>query len=448
MAGESRITHVMKRDGTLIEFDQEKITTAIYKAAASVGGHNRELSEKLSDDVVKVLNDCFEPPDVPTVEEVQDVVEKVLIENGHAKTAKAYIVYREYRRRERERKAAKRGQESSLPYRLMYEALLWYTDHGCETIEKLNARIKDGSFPQLIQDADRAYDLSVSRVAEAIASERDIRLIIVAGPSSSGKTTTTAKLARGLRDFGIETVLLNLDHYFFDLELHPKDEYGDYDFETPEALDIPLINEHLRDLIGGKTVEMPRYDFKTGKRLKETLPVSIDPNQVILIDTLHGLYEPLTCDVDDSLKTRVYIETVSTIRDKHGKFVRWADIRLLRRMVRDHAHRGYDPKQTIGHWHYVRRSELKHIIPFLRNADHVLNGALPYEFPFHRKYSFAHFPGFIEAWADDPKRRDAYIRAERVYDLLSQVETYDDESVIPGDSLLREFIGGSIYKLH
>jgi uridine kinase len=136
------------------------------------------------------------------------------------------------------------------------------------------------------------------------------------------------------------------------------------------------------------------------------------------------------------------------MRDTGGDFIRWADIRLLRRMVRDHAQRGYDPQQTIGHWHYVRRSELKHIIPFIRNADYILNGALPYEFPYHRKYSYEYFPGFIEAWKDSPSRRDAYIRAERIYNLLSQVEPYEDDSVIPGDSLLREFIGGSIYKLH
>jgi uridine kinase len=128
--------------------------------------------------------------------------------------------------------------------------------------------------------------------------------------------------------------------------------------------------------------------------------------------------------------------------------MRWTDLRLLRRMVRDHAHRGYDPMQTIGHWHYVRRSEIKHIIPFIRNADYVLNGALPYELPFHRKHSLKYFPGFIETWADDPKRRDAYIRAERINGLLGQVEAYGDESVVPGDSLLREFIGGSVYKLH
>ena len=448
MADRGKITHIMKRDGTVVELDKEKITRAIYKAAASVGGHNRPLSENLTDQVVQVLDECYAPQDMPTVEDIQDVVERVLIKNGHAKTAKAYIVYREYRRRERERKSAKRGQESPLPYRLMYETLLWNVDHGCHTIEGLNHQLRSDGLRRLIKDADARYDESISRAAEAIASEKGVRLIIVAGPSSSGKTTTTAKLALRLRDLGMQTVLLNLDHYFFDLELHPKDEYGDYDFETPEALDLALINEHLKDLIAGERVSMPVYDFKTGRRQTETNEVLIHPDQVILIDTLHGLYEPLTESIPNDLKFRVYIETVSILRDSEGKFVRWADIRLLRRMVRDHAHRGYDPKQTIGHWHYVRRSELKHIIPFIRNADYILNGALPYEFPFHKKYSYESLPSFMSEWADDPKRSDAHIRAERIYRLLSEVDAYDDESIVPGDSLLGEFIGGSIYKLH
>ncbi len=445
---DERVTQVLKRDGSVAGFDREKVVIAIYKAAAAVGGHDRTLSEKLADEVIDILNQAYAPPDMPTVEDVQDIVEKVLIENGHAKTAKSYIVYRENRRRERERKSSKKTRERPLPYRLMYENLIWNLDHGCETIEKLNQHVRSGTIAELILEADATYVENVARAAEAVAATEGTRLIIVAGPSSSGKTTTTAKLSNRLKELGVQTVLLNLDHYFFDLELHPKDEYGDYDFETPEALDLNLINEHLGMLVEGQTVEMPQYDFKTGTRSKKSASVSIRPDQVILIDTLHGLHKPLTASVDDNLKFKVYIETAPIMRDEEGKFIRWTDIRLLRRMVRDHASRGYDPKQTVGHWHYVRRSELKHIIPFIRDADYVLNGALPYELPFHKKHSYKHFPGFIKAWAGDLKRRDAYMRAERVFELLTKVDAYEDESIIPGDSLLREFIGGSIYKLH
>jgi len=443
-----KVTRILKRDGSLAEFSREKVVIAIYKAAAAVGGHDRALSEKLADEAIDILNHAYAPPDMPSVEDVQDVVEKVLIENGHAKTAKTYIVYRENRRRERERRSSKKTRERPLPYRLMYENLVWNLDHSCETIEKLNEHVRSGTIADLVKEADATYSENVARAAEAVAATEGTRLIIVAGPSSSGKTTTTAKLSNRLKELGVETVLLNLDHYFFNLELHPKDEYGDYDFETPEALDLNLINEHLGELVEGRTVEMPQYDFKTGKRGDATQSVSIKPNQVVLIDTLHGLHKPLTESIDDRMKFKVYIETAPILRDEEGKFVRWTDIRLLRRMVRDHAQRGYDPKQTVGHWHYVRRSELKHIIPFIRDADYILNGALPYELPFHKKHSYGHFPDFIKAWAGDRKRRDAFIRAERVFEVLTKVEAYDDESIIPGDSLLREFIGGSIYKLH
>ena len=156
----------------------------------------------------------------------------------------------------------------------------------------------------------------------------------------------------------------------------------------------------------------------------------------------------LTASVDDELKFKVYIETISMLRDDEKNFVRWTDVRLLRRMVRDHSQRAYDPMQTIGHWHYVRRSELKHIIPFIRDADYILNGALPYELPVLKKYEFEYFLKVIDQWKDESKRRDAYIRAERIYKLLSRIEQFEDESVIPEDSLLREFIGGSVYKLH
>ncbi len=443
----NKIESIVKRDGRVVPFDQDKITEAIYRAAASVGGHNRPLSEELSDQVVAMLNECFRPPDMPLVEEIQDMVERVLIGNGHVRTAKAFILYRDYRRRERE--ASQAGKQTRLPYRIMYETLVWNLFHGCDTVEKLNQIIRSGKLKDLVQAADRAFDDSIDRVAQAIRREKNrIKLIIVAGPSSSGKTTTTAKLARRLNRLGIDTFPLNLDHYFFDLEMHPKDEHGDYDFEAPEALDITLIDRHLRALIDGETIKMPYYDFKQGKRFDNVTEVVVRDGQMLLIDSLHGLYEPMTRSIEGDRKFKVYIETISQLRTGNDKFIRWTDIRLLRRMVRDQSQRGYDPVRTIGHWHYVRRSEMKHIIPFIGNADYLLNGALPYELPILKKYAYHFFPGFLELWEKDPKHSDAYLRARRIYDLLSEIDQFDDESLIPPDSLLREFIGGSKYKLH
>ena len=442
------ITHVVKRDGRIVPYNEEKVAEGIYRAAASVGGHQKELSARLALEVTVIINENFKVPDMPLVNEIQDNVEKVLIDNGHSKTAKAYIIYREYRRREKLKKG-RLTEDIRIPYRTMYESLLWNLEHQCETIEKLNKIIRDGNIPGLVKSFEQNYNLHIKNIAKEISLERDqVKLIIVAGPSSSGKTTTTAKLSHQLNEAGLDTVALNLDHYFFDLEYHPKDEYGDYDFETPEALDITLINQHLEDLINGKTIKMPYYDFAIGKRQINVQEKAILPNQVIIIDTLHGLYEPMTQSVPSENKVKVYIETISQLKDKDDRFIRWTDIRLLRRMVRDSASRGYDMRQTIGHWHYVRRSELKHIIPFQGDTDFVVNGAIPFELPYLKKFTYAKLPDYIKEWQDDPKRRDAFIRAERIHKLLSQVDDFYDEKIIPWDSLLREFIGGSVLKLH
>jgi len=442
------ITHVVKRDGRIVPFDEEKIAEGIYRAAASIGGHKKELSAKLAKEVTLIVNENFNAPDMPLVNEIQDSVEKILIDNGHGKTAKAYIIYREYRRREKLKKG-RLTEDPRIPYRTMYESLLWNIEHQCETIEKLNNIICDGKIPELVKSFEQNYNRHIQNIAKEISQEKDdVKLIIVAGPSSSGKTTTTAKLAHHLNEAGLDTVALNLDHYFFDLEYHPKDEYGDYDFETPEALDITLINQHLKELIEGKTIKMPYYDFTKGKRCDNVQKKAILPNQVIIIDTLHGLYKPMTQSVPDGRKVKVYIETISQIKDNDDRFIRWTDIRLLRRMVRDSASRGYDMHQTIGHWHYVRRSELKHIIPFQGDTDFIVNGSIPFELPYLKKLTFDNLPDYIEEWKDDPKRRDAFIRAERIHNMLSQVDDFYDEKIIPWDSLMREFIGGSVLKLH
>ena len=254
-----------------------------------------------------------------------------------------------------------------------------------------------------------------------------------------------AKLIEKLRHLGCSPVPMGLDNYFFDLEMHPKDEFGDYDFESPDALDLDLINKHLTRVVKGKTAQVPRYDFKTGIRQQETDTMSLGKDEILVVDSLHGLYEPMTRSIPHDRKFKLYIETISQLRDEKGRFARWADIRLLRRMIRDNLHRSYDPWRTIGHWHYVRRSELKHIIPYINEADFILNGALPYELPILKKHVFEYFPGFIERWKDDPRRQDALMRAQRVHEFLAAIEVVEDDSCVPSNSLLREFIGGSIY---
>ena len=261
----SEITQVVKRTGAVVPFKKERISNAIYQAAVAVGGRDRERAEALADEVVEVLENQTPVEHTPTVEEIQDVVEKVLIENGHAKTAKAYILYREDRARRRRERARRHEKPSgNIPWAKIWEALDWAVEHRLHTVGQLNGRIAAGEFPQIVREADRFYKEDITTAAEMIKDWRErVRVVLITGPSSSGKTTTTTKLAHLLRRAGINLKPLAVDNYFFNLELHPKDEFGDYDFETPQALDLDLINEHLQRLLKGEEVMIPFYDSLT-----------------------------------------------------------------------------------------------------------------------------------------------------------------------------------------
>jgi len=443
------VSQIIKRDGTIVAFDREKILNAISKAAGANGLHDKNICDKLTQEVCWYIEQGFSQQSAqPCVEEIQDLVEATLIRNNFPTIAKAYILYRNERAKQRQCNFKKgQAQDASIPYKKLWEILNWNVEHECENVEKLNKHIRTGSIKDLIISAEEAYNQDVECAAQNILENKDnIRLVIIAGPSSSGKTTTTTKLAEHLRKHGVDLIALNIDNYFFNLECHPKDEFGDYDFETPEALDLTLINQHLKDLMDYKPVQVPRYNFKTGKREAETDLFQLKPNQMILIDTLHGLFDPMTQSIPANHKFRLYIETFSQLKDINHEFTRWTDIRLLRRMTRDQRQRAYDPKMTIEHWHYVRRSELKHIIPYLPTVDYIVNGALCYELAVFKKYMFQHFPKFLKEYENNPARQDAYIRAKRIYELLDTIEVFDkDDEWIPKNALIREFIGGSSY---
>jgi uridine kinase len=409
-------TTIIKRNGEAVPFDTEKITVAIYKARAAGGAHDRELAEGLTRLVVAALDAAYSGEQLPTVEDTQDFVERVLIQGGHTEVAKRYILYRGERAQMRSRR--RRERVEPIPYKAMWQALDWAVEHGCNTVAGLNQLIREGRLRWLIRAADELYERTLEQIAAAVLERHEeLRFLIVAGPSSSGKSTTTSKLEKHLEAAGLSVVPLALDNYFFDLRLHPRDELGD-------------------------------YDFKTGNRLERTTPFHPAPGSVVLLDTLHGLYEGLTASVPDEHKCRLYIETISQLKTAEGRYMRWTDIRLLRRMIRDAKFRGYEPERTIQHWHYVRRSELKHIIPHQSRADFHINGALAYELPFLKLHLFHHFPDFIRRWQGDDRRLDGYIRARRIHDLLASIEDVADDSAVPETSLLREFIGGSAYDVH
>jgi uridine kinase len=440
------IGKIIKRNGTPVAYDRDRIATAIFNAAASIGGKDRSESERLAAIVEERL--CVMYGDAsPTVEDVQDLVETVLVEENHTNTSRAYITYRSRRAQRRESRADLAASTfNNIPYKKIYDVLCWNLNHGCESIESLNRIIAAGQFPQLIDSCERRY-LKECRAAavNVLARIDDIRVIIVAGPSSSGKTTTTIKMMERLEQEGYAQKAINIDHYFFNLEDHPKDEFGDYDYETPQALDLDLINQHLGQLLAGETIRTPHYDFQTGRRTLGVHEMSLAPNEILLIDSLHGLYPAMTASVPDKNKFKLYIETLGQLRSESGELMRWADHRLMRRMIRDSWHRNHTPEETITHWHYVRKSEMQHIVPYNVSADFLVNSAMPYEIPILKHKLFHYFPAAMKQFKDSPKRQDAYIRAKRVHDLLSPLSAWEEDSVVPPTSHLREFIGGSDY---
>jgi len=439
----AKIKYVIKRNGATVPFVQDRITNAIFRAAVSVGGRDQTIAEGLSNQVVKLLESRFGKNEPPTVEEIQDVVEKVLIENGHARVAKAYILYREERNRRRKKEKSPSEQRSEyIPWAKMWSVLDWAVDHEVNTVEKINRRIEKGEIAEIVKEAEAAYAQDLQMVTDLIGDRKDtIKLVIIAGPSSSGKTTTTKKIARNLIQQGLRFAELNLDNYYFDLELHPKDEFGDYDFETPQALDIELINQHLHELLSGEEVLLPYYDFKAGKRYLDRTPIHLGGGDIILIDSLYGLYPPMTDGIEDE-KIKIYLEPLLQMKDNKGQYVRWTDIRLMRRMLRDAIHRAYDYCKTLTHWHYVRSGEMKNTIPYIDTTDFIINSGMPYELPIYKPKLMDHFSGWVKLYQNDPLREDAFTRAARIHSLLETITPFTDDSIVPKDSVIREFIGG------
>jgi uridine kinase len=445
------IKKVIKRDGRVVPFDPEKITFAVLRAAVAVGGRDRRTAEHITNEVVKLLERRQAEDRIdnqyPTVEEVQDCVEKVLIEEGHARTAKAYIVYRYEHALKRQGKESLTYSSENIPYRKLWETLDWAVDHDCYSLSQIRAFVDNGEFGRLVGLSEAFYRSEVEAAIGAIEERlNDLRVVIVSGPSSSGKTTTTIKVSEALERKGRRLVPIAVDNYFYDLETHPTDTHGDYDFETPQALDLELFNEHLEALLDGRTVDIPYYNFKSGNREGVSNTLTLEENDIILIDSLHGLYEPMTESVPSSRKFKLYIETLAQLKDDDRRYIRWTDVRMLRRMVRDMQFRNYNPYQTLLHWYLVRRSELRYIVSRLRQADTIVNSFMPCELPLLKRRVGARFDEFVDRLKGDPDRRDAYERAVRVRTLLESVPDVDGEDEVPGDSLLREFIGGSTYE--
>jgi uridine kinase len=482
MAVENRIVKVQKRNRALVRFDADRIRRAILRAAQSIGGFAQDLlpgindrlfdawntDEKIADFLADTVVICLnsDPHHLianfpPTIEVIQDEVLHALRSYGFQNTADAYACYRWGRHWLREG-AISPGSfvGNGFPKAEMARTLEWNRQRGCETVSGLNEIVRRGKIKALIDDSLALYEQSLAeaekKVIDRLNAGDHLRMLWISGPSSSGKTTTTVKLTERLQKRGLRFLMLNLDDYFWALVEHPTDWINDRNYETPEAMDIQLLNAHLRGLLAGETVEKPVYSFKEGRRLASK-PIRLEKDQVLLLDCLHGLYPPITEGIDASAQFRLYIETQNVLYEGDGsgkRLTRFADVRLIRRMLRDAKYRNHSPLLTVLHWHYVRTGELFSIIPLRGLADHSINGGFPFDLPVLKPFfsgadsylpgpaEFQNYAGFL----------DARIRYEQVSSLLESVEGIDRQALagydlIPGDAVVREFVGGSTIKI-
>jgi uridine kinase len=286
--------------------------------------------------------------------------------------------------------------------------------------------------------AEAMHERRIAEVARAIALKRgEVRLILIAGPSSSGKTTFSKRLAIQMRVNGLKNAPLSLDNYFLDREETPKDETGEYDFEAPEAIDIDLLNSQLLDLLAGREVAVPRFNFKEGRR-KGSRKLRLEPNEVLILEGIHALNPKLTPSIPSIMKFRVYVSALSQLNvDNHNR-VPTTDTRKLRRIVRDHLFRGYRALDTLATWQSVRRGEDQYVFPYQEEADMMFNSSLVYELCVLKNYAEPLLAEITDAVPE-------YAEARRLLRFLSYFLSIKAEEV-PRNSILREFIGGSVFK--
>ncbi len=320
---------------------------------------------------------------------------------------------------------------------LSYDA--WCARFDVSDIVSLNNKIKDGSIVKLITYAETRYEQMIMRAAQEIYKDKEHkRIILIAGPSSAGKTTTSRRLMTHLTTMGLSPITIAMDDYFIDREKTPLDEYGEPDFESIRALDVDLFNENLLDLLAGKETVLPVYDFKTGKSIREGRKLIVDENSPIIIEGIHGLNDELTSHVPQVNKYKIYINDLTHLNiDKYNR-IPTSDVRLVRRITRDNVQRGHDALATIAMWQSVRRGEEKNIFPYASDADFVVNSSLFYEMGVLKKYA----KETLESVSRDSVH---YHEAKRILKYLSFFADVEDESTIYANSVLREFIGGSIY---
>ena len=317
----------------------------------------------------------------------------------------------------------------------------WVEIMGVPTVGQLNSKVLAGDASELIKIAEAFHENKLAQVAGCVAEanrERGVRLVLISGPSSSGKTTFAKRLGVQLRVLGLNPVLISLDDYFVDREKTPRDENGEYDYEALEAIDLEQFNDHLKRLERGESVDIPRYDFISGTRQWHDNPLQLDERSVLIVEGIHGLNPALTPGVPESRKFKIYVSCFTSVALDNVSRIATSDNRLLRRLTRDYRTRGNDALSTLARWESVRRGEEKHIFPYQENADVMFNSSPFYEISVLRRFAE---PILREV----PDTVPEYGEAKRMLKFLDNFIPISPEE-IPPTSLLREFIGGSSFK--
>ena len=320
----------------------------------------------------------------------------------------------------------------------LQEYARWCEITGVRGVGTLNKAISEGNAVQLINIAEALHERKYADIADMIYERHDkARIIMIAGPSSSGKTSSSKRLAIQCKVLGMNPKVMELDNYFVDREHTPKDEDGEYDFESLYAMDLDLLNFQLNEIIAGKTVEVPHFNFKSGKREFRGEKLHLDDNDILIMEGIHALNPEMTSAVDNSRIFRVYASALTSLSLDENNNISTSDNRLLRRIVRDNRVRGVTPEDTIMRWHSVRRGENRNIFPFQENADAAFNSALIFELPLLKYYAE---PLLRRIAPSSP----AYTETIRLLKFLDYIVALSPAEIaaIPPTSIIREFIGG------
>ncbi len=306
------------------------------------------------------------------------------------------------------------------------------------TVYKLNKAVEEDNIKDIIMLDEALHEKKIANIADEIAKNRNVKMILIAGPSSSGKTTFAQRLGLQLRINRIKPITISVDNYFVERKDTPKDEKGNYDFECIEAIDLELFNNHLSKLLNGEEVEMPEFDFHVGTKRYNGKKLKLESDQVLVIEGIHCLNDKLTSSIAKDQKYKIYISALTVLNMDRYNRISTTDTRLIRRIVRDYQFRGYDAKHTIKTWNSVNNGEEKNIFPYQEEANSIFDTSLIYE--------LGVLKGMVMPLLEEIKQEDTeYAEARRLINMLKYFETIPAEYV-PTNSLLKEFLGGGNFK--